>query len=353
MAKSKLLSYLSISIFLFVLLSANNDVAKAHNHHHKQFFRPQKLFVFGDSYVDTGNTDKSFSSSWKVPYGITFPRKPAGRFSDGRVLTDFLARFYGLKSPLPYMLRTLTGKSKAVARYGMNFAFGGTGVFDTQFPGANMSVQIDFFKEFLNCSVYSKSDGDTSMALVAVSGNDYAAYVFNGGLFQNIPAFITQVVNQLKINLKRIHETGVKKVVVTSLPPLGCLPTSTFLNNFTKCNTTQNTAVEFHNLLLRQAVAKLNDETVGTNGGSPAFIFLDLYSSFKRTFLRRDKFVNPLKSCCMGINGSDCGTVNNKGQKMYTVCEKRENSFFWDSVHPTQAGWHEVYLILLSSLSRI
>ncbi|KAK7822411.1 gdsl esterase/lipase [Quercus suber] len=36
-------------------------------------FRPSKLFVFGDSYADTGNNKKSEANSWKYPYGITFP----------------------------------------------------------------------------------------------------------------------------------------------------------------------------------------------------------------------------------------------------------------------------------------
>ncbi|CAH2057573.1 unnamed protein product [Thlaspi arvense] len=53
-------------------------------------FQPKRIFVFGDSYADTGNNRKSVAKSWKVPYGITFPGKPAGRFSDGRVLTDYL-----------------------------------------------------------------------------------------------------------------------------------------------------------------------------------------------------------------------------------------------------------------------
>ncbi len=65
----------------------------AHHHHHslhRQVSNLSKLFVFGDSYADTGNTAKSNSASWKDPYGITFPGKPAGRFSDGRVLTDYV-----------------------------------------------------------------------------------------------------------------------------------------------------------------------------------------------------------------------------------------------------------------------
>lgn len=65
---------------------------------HRQLygFRPTKIFVFGDSYVDTGNIPKSVLGSWKEPYGLTFPGKPAGRFSDGRVLTDYLGKFINI-----------------------------------------------------------------------------------------------------------------------------------------------------------------------------------------------------------------------------------------------------------------
>ncbi|CAN6438808.1 unnamed protein product [Victoria cruziana] len=55
---------------------------------------PKSLFVFGDSTVDTGNTGKNSSRAWRTPYGITFPGKPSGRNSDGRVLTDFVGNFF-------------------------------------------------------------------------------------------------------------------------------------------------------------------------------------------------------------------------------------------------------------------
>lgn len=51
------------------------------------------VFAFGDSYADTGNLPSSVSRSWKLPYGTTFPGKPSGRFSDGRVLTDFIGTY--------------------------------------------------------------------------------------------------------------------------------------------------------------------------------------------------------------------------------------------------------------------
>ncbi|RVW94190.1 GDSL esterase/lipase [Vitis vinifera] len=53
-----------------------------------------KLFVFGDSYVDTGNGGRQ-ATSWKKPYGIIFPGKPTGRYSDGRVFTDYIGTHAG------------------------------------------------------------------------------------------------------------------------------------------------------------------------------------------------------------------------------------------------------------------
>lgn len=61
-----------------------------------------KLFVFGDSYVDTGNLVNSIS--YKPPSGITFPGTPAGRFSNGCVLTDYI----GTSSSLHFCHRLLT-----------------------------------------------------------------------------------------------------------------------------------------------------------------------------------------------------------------------------------------------------
>lgn len=77
----------------------------------------------------------------------------------------------------------------------------------------------------------------------------------------------------------RIHGTGVKKVAVTALQPLGCLPRSTIMSSFQRCNGSQNELVSFHNLLLQQAVAKLNNETKDRT-----FVILDLYTAFTTVF---------------------------------------------------------------------
>ena len=67
--------------------------AEINHDNHGHGFGKNKLFVFGDSYADTGNSRRSTAVSWKPPYGTTFPGKPAGRFSDGRVLTDYLGTY--------------------------------------------------------------------------------------------------------------------------------------------------------------------------------------------------------------------------------------------------------------------
>lgn len=65
----------------------------------------------------------------------------------------------------------------------MNFAYGGTGVFDTLTVAPNMTTQIDIFEKLIKDSVYTKKDVESSLFLVSVSGNDYAYYVNNGGTF--------------------------------------------------------------------------------------------------------------------------------------------------------------------------
>uniref|UniRef100_M1D3H3 Zinc finger protein n=1 Tax=Solanum tuberosum TaxID=4113 RepID=M1D3H3_SOLTU len=62
--------------------------------------RPQAgLFVFGDSLFDPGNnnyinTTTEYQANWR-PYGESFFKYPTGRFSDGRLIPDFIGKFYG------------------------------------------------------------------------------------------------------------------------------------------------------------------------------------------------------------------------------------------------------------------
>ncbi|KAI8563082.1 hypothetical protein RHMOL_Rhmol03G0085800 [Rhododendron molle] len=78
------------------------------------------------------------------------------------------------------------------------------------------------------------------------------------------------------------------KVAAGALQPLGCLPEVTVLNNFQQCNEISNTAAKFHNMLSRQAVAKLNNESKDTG----AFIVLDLFDAFTSVLNHTREHVN-------------------------------------------------------------
>ena len=87
--------------------------------------------------------------------------------------------------------------------------------------------------------------------------------------FQGFPAFIISVVNQLGLDLQRIHDLGVPQVAVMGMQPLGCLPEFTRGYSYEKCNSTGNFAALYHNLLL---VKKLKPES--------KFVVLDMYNAF-------------------------------------------------------------------------
>ncbi|PWA92287.1 Lipase, GDSL [Artemisia annua] len=230
-----------------------------------------KLFVFGDSYVDTGNWPKTYGGSWHEPYGITFPGSPSGRFSDGRVLTDYIAGILGTKSPITY-LGWKSGEKKSV-RYGMNFAYGGTGVFNTFVNQPNMTTQIDYFQQYVQQKKIPLNS--SSIAILSVAGNDYATYFTSNHTLKELPDLTKSIVEQLVSNAKRIHELGVKKIGITAMQPIGCLPQFTVSTSYQNCSDSGNSVAEFHNQVLVESIRKLNNET-----DTALFVILDLYKAF-------------------------------------------------------------------------
>eukprot|EP00249_Psilotum_nudum_P009733 c22126_g1_i1 orf=142-1080(-) len=299
------------------------------------------LFVFGDSYADTGNHNKNdphLARPWRAPYGETWPGEPAGRFSDGSVLTDFIAQYLNISSPLPYS--EWTGNLN-VNFSGINFAFGGSGVFDTfgsEFP--NITVQIDQLNKILTSNdTWWKGRLANSSVLFVCSGNDYIALLNKTGGDKKLPFFIPSVVNQIVTDLSRLYDIGMRRFLVATLEPAGCLPSLTRSSNFSRCNQTYNVWSSFHNRLL---VSEL--KTLQNRAGSQVKI-LDQFNSFQTVLSTASKHgfsENPLQPCCLAKIGATCGDIDSAGKALYTVCSSPERAFFWDGAHPTLAGWSAV-----------
>ncbi|KDP35848.1 hypothetical protein JCGZ_10329 [Jatropha curcas] len=301
-----------------------------------------KLFIFGDSYVDTGNFKKN-DGAWIHPYGFSFPGKPSGRFSDGRVLTDYIASFLGIKTPLAYKFRKYANKTQL--ERGMNFGHGGSGVFETfnkDFP--KFETQI-YQLEHLHRQ-YTKRDFANSVALVCFSGNDYASHMQKNGSVQEMPSLTRRVVDQLVKDIQHIQSLGVAKIAVVGMGPSGCVPQATDKISYNSCNEDLNSASKFHNQMLQQALTDLNKDSK-----KPTFMYLDLYSSFETAMdaLKRSaeimEYKNPLKPCC--------SLEINNGERKFIICKHPELAFYWDDVHPSQNGWHSVYLALKPTLKEL
>lgn len=86
------------------------------------------IIVFGDSTVDAGNNNQisTILKSDFQPYGRDFfGGQPTGRFSNGRVPTDFISEAFKIKPTIPaYLDPTYTIKDFAT---GVCFASAGTG----------------------------------------------------------------------------------------------------------------------------------------------------------------------------------------------------------------------------------
>ncbi|XP_023548220.1 GDSL esterase/lipase 5-like isoform X2 [Cucurbita pepo subsp. pepo] len=106
------------------------------------------LFVFGDSFFDSGNnnflnTTKGYRANF-MPYGETFFKYPTGRFSNGRLVPDFIAEY----ANLPLIPSYLDPRTKRY-NYGVNFASGGGGVLVETHRGfvIDLGTQLRYFKK--------------------------------------------------------------------------------------------------------------------------------------------------------------------------------------------------------------
>lgn len=101
-----------------------------------------KIYAFGDSFTDTGNTKTAtgpsgFGHVSTSPYGSTYFHHPTNRYSDGRLVIDFVTQSLSLPFLPPYL------HNKDNATYGVNFAVGGaTAVNHAFFVKNNLSLDI-------------------------------------------------------------------------------------------------------------------------------------------------------------------------------------------------------------------
>ncbi|KAF3627673.1 putative glutamate receptor 2.7-like [Capsicum annuum] len=123
-----MISRCNFSLFLPILLIiiiSQNRVAQAQRPFNNSV---SAIFVLGDSSVDPGNNNyiNTIAKCNFPPYGRDFANyRSTGRFTNGRLVTDYLASYVGIKDSMPPYLDPILSLDELMT--GVSFASGSSG----------------------------------------------------------------------------------------------------------------------------------------------------------------------------------------------------------------------------------
>ncbi|CAM0151712.1 unnamed protein product [Urochloa decumbens] len=307
--------------------------------------RPQKLFVFGDDAADTGNGDDDVklgarSSQWRPPFGMSdaaHAQRPSGRFSDGLVQSDYMAKIMGhAEAPPPYTYDNWA--DNGIDDAGLNFAVGGATVARDAQPGPSLGDQISQLRDLIRDGIVKRKDLRDSVALVAYSGNDYGYPKED----EDDDTMVAKVVDALADLVSGLQDLGMGKVLVNTLVSYGCEPWLTRkTTNYSSCDDTGNGMSDKHNTALRDRLADAEDVMVLDVNS----VVRSLVEPKEGSTLGGKQLKERLRPCCEAADpdaGDYCGLDD-----AFYLCDHPEEYFFWDLAgHPTQAGWRAVMQLL-------
>ncbi|KAI3504559.1 hypothetical protein L2E82_46427 [Cichorium intybus] len=329
----------------------------------------KKIYAFGDSYTDTGNTasgtgPRSFSYVSNLPYGRTFFHHPTNRYSDGRLVIDFVAESLSLPFLPPYLNR------KADTSAGINFAVAGsTAIRHAFFVKNNLTLnitpqslqtQLTWFKKILEAqkckSALSTPEECAAVfrdALVwvgEIGANDYAYTVgstvsgqtIQRGAIRSVTGFIETLLNK-----------GAKYMVVQGLPTTGCLTLAMYLSPESDrddigCVATVNNQSYIHNTILQTNIQNLRRKYP-----KAVIVYADYWNAYRSVVQNAPKlgFHEVYKTCC-GSSGEpyNFDVTATCGSESASSCQNPSQYINWDGVHLTEAMYKVVSELFLKGV---
>ncbi|GLT47111.1 hypothetical protein SLA2020_208280 [Shorea laevis] len=320
------------------------------------------VFNLGDSNSDTGGYSAVFYPP-TPPYGETFFHMPAKRFSDGRLLIDFIAKGLGLPFLDSYLDSLGTNFN-----HGANFA---TAASTIRLPNSiipkggfspfYLELQYLQFKQFISRSELLREQGGIIGSLMPkkeylpkalytfdIGQNDLGEGFFSNMTVEEVNASVPDIVNKFSTSVKEIYSLGARSFWIHNTGPIGCLPY--LLSNFPSarkdgagCAMPYNEVAQYFNVKLKEAVVELRKEFP-----LATFTYVDIYSVKYSLFAEPQKhgFELPLVSCC-GYGGeynynnnNMCGsTIMVNGTEVFIgSCKNPSVRVVWDGIHYTEAA---------------
>ncbi|KAK7338220.1 hypothetical protein VNO77_18822 [Canavalia gladiata] len=339
----------SLLVVLFVL-----GVAFQTHGSSKSNYRSRKhvaLFIFGDSFLDAGNnnyintTALDQANFW--PYGETYFKFPTGRFSDGRLVSDFIAEHANLPLIPPFLQPGNTNYLN-----GANFASAGSGVLVETFKGSVISLKTQA-RNFKKVATWLKHELGSSDAkiflseavyLFSIGSNDYLSpFLTHSALINShSPQYVGMIIGNMTSIVKEIYERGARKFAFMNVPPLGCLPGTRILKSKGNggCLRELSALASLHNQALSEVLLQLENELKGFK-----YSLYDFNTDLTRRINHPSKYgLKEGKSACCG-RGPHRGVYScggKRGEKQFQLCYKPTEYLFWDSYHLTQGAYKQL-----------
>ncbi|KAK9285534.1 hypothetical protein L1049_024729 [Liquidambar formosana] len=303
------------------------------------------VIVFGDSSVDAGNNNRlsTIAKSNFEPYGRDFAGgRPTGRFSNGRIPSDFISEAFGLKPVVPAYLDPQYNISDFAT--GVTFASAGSG-----YDNATSDVLsvIPLWKELV---YYKEYQAKLRAYLGGTKANEVlseALYVMSCGTndflenYYTIPGRRSQyTVEQYQVFLvgiaenfvKELYGLGARKISLGGLPPMGCMPlerATNFIGGHACLQDYNNVSLDF-NGKLKALVFKLNKDLPGIK-----VVLSNPYNILLQIIQRPSLYgFETVEVGCCATGTFEMGYVCNQMSQL--TCKDANKFVFWDSFHPTQ-----------------
>ncbi|XP_010550714.1 PREDICTED: GDSL esterase/lipase At3g48460 [Tarenaya hassleriana] len=344
-------SYSSSSSVAFSIIILLISAASAADNH-----RPfNRIYAFGDSFTDTGNSragegPAGFGHLSSYPYGMTFFGHPTNRYSDGRLVIDFVAHSLNLPFLPPYLsLRSTDGNGTATDANGVNFAVSGaTAIKHAFFVKNNLSLdmtpesietQLGWFESYLETLGVDQRVSvleDSLFWIGEIGVNDYAYTVGSSMSEDTIRTLgIASFTNFLEALLKK----GVKYMLVQGHPATGCLTLTLSLaaeddRDSLGCVRSVNNQSYTHNLVLQSKLRQLRLQFP-----EATIVYADYWNAYRAVVRNPEKYGirERFKACCGTGEPYNFEVFMTCGSPFATACEDPDRYINWDGVHLTEA----------------
>ncbi|XP_021756595.1 GDSL esterase/lipase EXL3-like [Chenopodium quinoa] len=313
------------------------------------------ILAFGDSIIDPGNNNniKTIIKCNHPPYGQDFMGGiPTGRFSNGRIPTDFLAQELSIKDYVPAYLDANLSPDDLLT--GVSFASGAAGFDPLTSKVASvisLSQQLEHFKEYIEKVKQLVGVEKTNFILAntvyfVVAGSDDIANTYFGTPFRrfhyDIPSYTDLMLHSASSFIQELYGLGARRIAVFGAPPIGCVPSQRTLGGgiVRECAANYNEAAILFNSKLSRELDSLTQKLPNSR-----VVYIDIYTPLF------DIIQNPAKYGFEQVVKGCCGTglievTSLLCNKLDAVCPDDTKYLFWDSYHPTEKG----YQVLLSLL---